>query len=339
MFQKKEVVDEYKVLKRKHNSEEALVILKKLVSQVKPIIRKRNWHVRYLCEFFPKNPNLLGCNVNRGYKINLRLRPHFDDTIFLEYNDILGTLLHELAHIVRGPHDEHFYKLLNELKAETEILMASGYSGEGFYSEGQRLGARSVPIYKSSQAAAAAAEKRRQLDRIMLPKGGITLGQSPRSPQLAHVTPAQMAASAAERRLRDNVWCGGSILVEDDDEEENDNNGDNNQSGSKRKAIDQPESSSSSVKRVKEPDEWIDLTEDDDNRMKEKQCDDGCWICSACTFLNGSIVLVCQICLTEKPIKEKKNKDDDDTWQCPQCTLRNGKEWSVCNACQYVYLR
>jgi hypothetical protein len=61
MFQtKKEVVDECTVLKRKPNSEEALDLLKKLVSQVKPIITRRNWHVRYLCEFFPKNPNLLG---------------------------------------------------------------------------------------------------------------------------------------------------------------------------------------------------------------------------------------------------------------------------------------
>lgn len=36
-----------------------------------------------------------GMNVNRGWKVNLRLRPHYDDTQFLEYEDILGTLLHE----------------------------------------------------------------------------------------------------------------------------------------------------------------------------------------------------------------------------------------------------
>lgn len=216
---------------------------------------------------------------------------------------------------MRGPHDEHFYKLLNELKAETEELMASGYSGEGFHSSGQRLGSLSVPLYKSSQAAAAAAEKRRQVDKIMLPKGGVRLGPL-RSPTL-NLTPAQMAASAAERRLRDNVWCGG------EEEEE---------SGSKRKAAYQPESSSSSgSKRVKP----IDLTEDDIIDGDTNQQDG--WICSACTFLNGSIVLVCQVCLTERPVV--KEEENNDTWLCPQCTLRNGNEWSVCHACQYVYLR
>lgn len=42
----------------------------------------------------------------------------------MHYESILGTMLHELAHIVRGPHDAVFYKLLDELKAECEELMA-----------------------------------------------------------------------------------------------------------------------------------------------------------------------------------------------------------------------
>ena len=37
----------------------------------------------------------IGVNVNRGYKINVRLLPHYDDSAFLEYNDLLGTMLHE----------------------------------------------------------------------------------------------------------------------------------------------------------------------------------------------------------------------------------------------------
>lgn len=52
-------VKEYKVLK-KINSNEAMNILKRISSQVKPILIKRNWKIQHLCEFFPSNPNLLG---------------------------------------------------------------------------------------------------------------------------------------------------------------------------------------------------------------------------------------------------------------------------------------
>jgi hypothetical protein len=42
---------------------------------VNPLLQKRGWRVKLLCEFFPKNAGLLGMNVNRGSKILLRLRP------------------------------------------------------------------------------------------------------------------------------------------------------------------------------------------------------------------------------------------------------------------------
>ena len=31
------------------------------------------------------------------------------------YNDVLGTVLHELVHIEIGPHNAKFYKMLDEL--------------------------------------------------------------------------------------------------------------------------------------------------------------------------------------------------------------------------------
>lgn len=55
-----EPVKEYKVLKKKKCSDTALTILKRLASQVKPILVKRSWKIKNLCEFFPTNPNLLG---------------------------------------------------------------------------------------------------------------------------------------------------------------------------------------------------------------------------------------------------------------------------------------
>lgn len=53
-------VNVYVVLKKKPNSEQALVILQRLASQVKPILNNRNWTIKNLCEFFPTNENLLG---------------------------------------------------------------------------------------------------------------------------------------------------------------------------------------------------------------------------------------------------------------------------------------
>lgn len=53
-------VNQYQALKKKPRSEQALQLLKRLASQVKPILIKRNWSIKNLCEFFPTNPNLLG---------------------------------------------------------------------------------------------------------------------------------------------------------------------------------------------------------------------------------------------------------------------------------------
>ena len=68
-----------------------------------------------LAEFFPKDPNLLGININHGQRICVRLRPARNEAAFLPYEHILGTLLHELTHIVHGPHQAPFYKLLDEI--------------------------------------------------------------------------------------------------------------------------------------------------------------------------------------------------------------------------------
>ncbi len=40
-------------------------------------------------------------------------------------------MLHELVHNMIGPHNVSFYKLLDELKAECEELMAAGVRGSG----------------------------------------------------------------------------------------------------------------------------------------------------------------------------------------------------------------
>lgn len=61
----------------------------------------------------PVNKALLGLNINRGAEIRIRLRD--SESTFFPYEHVLGTMLHELAHMARGPHDAQFYAVLDEL--------------------------------------------------------------------------------------------------------------------------------------------------------------------------------------------------------------------------------
>ncbi|OBZ83325.1 DNA-dependent metalloprotease WSS1 [Choanephora cucurbitarum] len=323
---KNEPIGDYQVLKRKPRSAEALELLKKVASQVKPILIKHGWKITTLYEFFPQNPNLLGINVNKGWQIKLRLRPQHDDTQFLEYHDILGTLLHEIVHIVRGPHDEMFYKKLEELWQETESLTASGYTGEGFYSQGQRLStASSVPRYLSNQAAAAAAEKRLNMPTWMKPSGGRRLGSSSNSGSklFKQLTPRELAARAAQKRLEDNVWCGGNVDTTC-----------LSPASEKRKLDDVEKSVPTNPSAQPNPPQKrsrtiIDLTADD--QQKEEKG----WSCPSCTYSNDPIVLSCIICLQERPCTPAAKS----TWTCPKCTLENDPQWLACNACAFVQLK
>ncbi|KAJ2812657.1 hypothetical protein H4S07_001248 [Coemansia furcata] len=200
-------------LKRRPQSAEALELLHRLSAQVRPIMAARKWRVQVLREFFPTNPNLLGLNVNRGQEIRIRLRPSHDATQFLPFYDLLGTMLHELVHIVRGPHDAEFYRMLDELKAEAEVLLAKGYRGDGFFSEGTRVGvgvSHNVPRHGLREQTVRAVEARRR--REMLGGPPRTLGGAGNWVAVqARNTPARMAALAMERRLKDEKWCGESM--------------------------------------------------------------------------------------------------------------------------------
>ncbi|KAI0673725.1 WLM domain-containing protein [Trametes maxima] len=192
-------------LKDRPHADKALPLLQRVASLVKPIMRKHGWVLPVLSEFFPESPNLLGMNVNAGQKILVRLRPAHSPDTFYDEEDILHTMLHELTHNVHGPHDDKFYKLLSELEEEYEALRRSGYSGEGFHSNGRRLGANvshNLPPHIARQKAIDAAEKRRQI--IVVLSGGGKLGGTVRS----NKSPRELAAGAAERRIRDEKACG-----------------------------------------------------------------------------------------------------------------------------------
>jgi hypothetical protein len=53
----------YSHLAQFRRADEALTILKKVASLVKPIMRSRGWTVRELVEFYPTQQNLLGTHA------------------------------------------------------------------------------------------------------------------------------------------------------------------------------------------------------------------------------------------------------------------------------------
>lgn len=189
-------------LKEFAREKEALHTLKKIASLVKPIMRARGWKVNELAEFYPNESNLLGLNVNRGQKILLRLRYPGDRNQFLPVEQVTDTMLHELSHIVHGPHDAKFHALWDQLRDEHEALIRKGYTGEGFLSDGHKLGGRGrIPPHEARRLARVAAEKRRVLSAGSGQKLG---GAAPRPGEDIR----NVIARAAERRNRALQGCG-----------------------------------------------------------------------------------------------------------------------------------
>eukprot|EP00043_Microstomoeca_roanoka_P002652 m.39582 g.39582 ORF g.39582 m.39582 type:complete len:205 (-) comp11625_c0_seq1:343-957(-) len=114
------------------SSAQALELLQRLANDpnIIAIMQKHNWTVGVLKEFAPSletglvgvtDSCLLGYNQNHGEVIALRLRTD-DFTGFRHYHVIIQTLLHELAHMVHGPHNTDFWNLFRQLRKEYESL-------------------------------------------------------------------------------------------------------------------------------------------------------------------------------------------------------------------------
>ncbi|KAF1997502.1 WLM-domain-containing protein, partial [Amniculicola lignicola CBS 123094] len=194
--------DAYEHLKHLPREQEALTMLRKAASMVKPMMRKRGWKVGTLAEFLPDEPQLLGLNINRTERILVRLRYHHDSRQFLPMEQVTDTLLHELSHIIFGPHDHNFNNLWNELRDEHQSLLAKGYTGEGFLSTGHKLGGKRIPLEEMRRQARKAAEKRKATSNAN--SGGHRLGGGSR---VRGVDMRKVIADAATRRTSITDGC------------------------------------------------------------------------------------------------------------------------------------
>ncbi|KIO21403.1 hypothetical protein M407DRAFT_245488 [Tulasnella calospora MUT 4182] len=348
-------VQRFMHLKEMPREKEALAILQKVASLVKPIMRKHGWVLPVLAEFYPENPGLLGLDINGGQKICVRLRPYFDKGAFLREEEIIGTMLHELTHNVHGPHDQQFYKFLSKLEDEYDALQRSGYAGEGFFSRGTRLGqgvSHNPSPRVARERALAAAEKRRQI-AVVMNAGNKTLGGSSREGKSMR----QLVAEAAERRVKDEKSCAfGRADAEAEAERATqwsvvddawDDSDDEiilldgppegvvfERSGSRPNHPSQPAASSSKSREVS---------------------------CPACTFLNPPRTKNCEVCDSplpsqpappavvaqtrpQPPAKKLATKrtppawtsaGPPQTWDCPTCTLTNPIAATHCAVCEH----
>lgn len=198
--------------------DDALIMLRRIASLVKPIMRKRGWRVQILAEFLPPEQNLLGLNINHGFKICIRLRYHNNPDLFLPLEQVVDTMLHELSHNVWGEHDSNFHRLWDELRDEWETLTRKGYTGEGFLSKGRQLGGGHVPSpHEMRRLARASAEKRQA--RSKLTKGsGQKLGGTPLHMHGHDVR--NIIADQVTRRNTINKGCGSgrrdAVRISDD---------------------------------------------------------------------------------------------------------------------------
>jgi DNA-dependent metalloprotease WSS1 len=279
-------------------------------------------------------------------------------------------MLHELTHNVRGPHDALFYEKLDELTAECEELITKGIvgSGQGFdaLSAGRIGGRRLVGDDNSSsnsrihgiesnngseqqqqqqqqrqpakhilrEAMMKAAEARARQASLM-PTGPRKVGGNPTLKNI--MTAREAAVYAAERRLRDNVWCPteeGLCLEEEDEEDREGGGGSGNgngvnvalqkvldrDEGIKREKNDKKRILRKGTEKIREKEEevvvLIDSDDDDgggggrqvgESSKKKRSLEASGWACVVCTLVNEPLVLQCMACLTERPPHVCKN--------------------------------
>lgn len=204
-------------LKKFSDLEYANSLLHQVAKLVAPILHMNNFKVGTLCEMYPKNPNLLGLNVNRGQKILIRLRYHSNERLFYPLGDIIGTMLHELTHNIYGPHDAKFYKFLDGLKKDFENIQYGSLAKTNYVCEEQTLGSAYNPrggcvSVRDKRIAALSAHKfKSEARRLGNSSSRINKPSLPSNPEALR----KLILDATERRIKDAKWCPTEVDTKD----------------------------------------------------------------------------------------------------------------------------
>ncbi|MCJ1251593.1 hypothetical protein MMC30_008828 [Trapelia coarctata] len=102
-----------------------------------PILREHHLSIMTLEEYEP-NPEFIGRNFNAGEVIQLVLKTR--EGGWLSFRSVVMVMMHELAHCVQMNHSGAFWKVRNAYAEEMRGLWARGYTGEGVWGRGVRVG-------------------------------------------------------------------------------------------------------------------------------------------------------------------------------------------------------
>ena len=286
------------------------------------------------------NNNNNNNNNRKQHTIHIRLRHTNDHTKFLLYEDVAGTLAHELSHCEHGPHDAKFFKLMDDILEEHANIMynnqltttgtakslslsaaasSSLASTTPFSGTGQRLGSGVIQGLLgddgTNATAATATMGQSQGGQVL---GGDLAFVQWMSPKDAAVIAAETRRRQQLLRLRGDHDCCRPCY--DDDEEDDNDDDDNEGPDADIKNGTRVETNSGScnetdwnvaVKNEKVESgfgvvNFIDLTELDDDDTYSDECHNKdtktAWCCHRCTYRNRPLSLVCDICSTTRQI-------------------------------------
>lgn len=198
--------------------------LDRVVRRATPIMSTHGLKVSELREMTPPRAvTIWGDNLNSGARIRLVLRVRRvrrarkgakrarkgrdidGDYRWIDDDRVFAVFLHELAHNVRGPHDEKFYALLNQMTRQAELHMASD-----LYVCGRCVGDGALAREVGSPRRAAAAAALRRADCARPPSADAA--RAARAKRRSDVSAATAAADAAAARA-------SAIVISDDDDE------------------------------------------------------------------------------------------------------------------------
>lgn len=255
-------------------------MLRKVASVVEPIMRRRRWRVGILGEFYPAMEGLVGMNWNHGAKICLRLREAFDERQFLPIEDIVETMLHELAHILHPDHDAAFDALNNQLLIEHEQLLPQLNTDQLFVSTGHRRQGEGIPRHEGLRSSHVAPTA----------QSGSRLGGIPDPSQDGR----KAAADAATRRSNAANGCPtGSELGREIVEET-----------TRTGTITNAEENSADEEAIMLAMAYMDLIQEEEKERYGAsspgglagESRDGLWLCNICTLINPSGYGCCDAC-------------------------------------------
>lgn len=313
--------------------DEALHMLKRIASLVKPIMRARGWRVKVLSEMYSDQANLLGLNNDRGFQILIRLREPYDRTQFFPFEKVVDTMLHELAHIVHGPHDHKFHALWDELREDLEGLMMKGYTGEGFLSNGQRLGGRYLPPDEARRLARAEAERRRPPPAFGF--GGHRLGGAAPPPGR---DPRDAILGSIERRNRGDAGCANTNRTESEIQAISQTWTNN---GYRTKAEEDAANEAAIAQAL-----WELVQEEKRKygyspallRARDSLVNDDAPLPGRYDGYGADVVRDAErrppVPTTMRPPAQPRSPERRDYWQCGLCTLHNPSHAATCSACR-----